>query len=331
MPVPPQTVVPAPIEDLRLSMDEKGATLSWSRPGKAENGEKIKHIEAYEVWRAEIDQSKYCDGCPVTYTLYEEVILISQESPKKKISFLDSALRPQYHYLYTVRSRIGWRLVSKESKPVSMRWLTPAAMPEDFMVKPGDQFLSLAWQPPKALIDGAAVTEPVGYAIYRGRKATEYKKITETDTTSYRDITVTNGEQYFYRLRAFRVSRGDKVFGPVTEAVAGIARDFTPPLPPQNVNLVKTEDGITVFWDVVQEEDLAGFRIYRRAGDARPKLLGEVHVPSLSFLDKSSPASQETWYYSVSTFDRARPPNESVFSNEAVLPGIMRAKTKKTE
>ena len=54
-PVPPDTVMPAPIGDLSYHLDEKGVALSWSYPRSTVQGDRLPYrIEKFELLRAVI-------------------------------------------------------------------------------------------------------------------------------------------------------------------------------------------------------------------------------------------------------------------------------------
>jgi hypothetical protein len=102
--------------------------------------------------------------------------------------------------------------------------------------------------------------------------------------------------------------------------VAASPRDLRPPMPPQHVAVMATEQGVKIYWEAVPEKDLAGFHIYRRhAAKDKAELIGEIGGASLSFIDKNLPNSSGPWYYSVTAFDRSRPANESSSSMEAIF------------
>lgn len=66
-----------------------------------------------------------------------------------------------------------------------------------------------------------------GYELYRSNTSgTNYSllaDITDGNTTSYRDTAVTIGETWFYKVKPYRVENGQKVYGPETGEVSGVA------------------------------------------------------------------------------------------------------------
>lgn len=320
-PVPPDTIQPASIRDLHYDLDEKGVTLTWSFPTRTVKGERLPYkIEGFELFRAVLPKEDYCSGCPVTFG--PPIDIKSDESVVgKEVSYSETLLRPGHRYMYKVRCKIGWYMTGTDSNEVSFLWDTPVDAPVDMQVLPGDKILTLSWQPPSTLLDGSSIDGPLVYQVYRSQDGVQFHHHGDPVTApNFTDKSVQNDKKYFYEVRAMRVLEDTKAAGIASDVVIGIPKDKTPPAPPQFITVLKTEEGVKIFWDTVAEEDLAGFKIYRRLPHMRkPVLLGEVDATTLIFTDKEPITDESSRYYSVTSFDWARPPNESPFSQERAL------------
>lgn len=126
--IPPQKMVPVAISDLRYFLDENGVRLEWTYPVKMENGVELLAIENFEVFRAEIPEEEYCDGCPVRFG--KQVLVDGGVLPAKgesrKATFIESDLQNGYRYLYKVRSRAGQWYPSSDSNLISFTWKLPS-------------------------------------------------------------------------------------------------------------------------------------------------------------------------------------------------------------
>jgi len=67
-PVPPDSIVPKAIEDLRYSVSEKGVTLQWSFPKETIKGTDLTDITTFDVSRAVIPVNDFCPTCPIPFT-----------------------------------------------------------------------------------------------------------------------------------------------------------------------------------------------------------------------------------------------------------------------
>jgi len=80
--------------------------------------------------------------------------------------------------------------------------LAPAA-PASLVAVAGNGQVSLTWTAPTTNADGSALTDLLGYEIYRSTSATgTYSQVNTADilTASYTDTTVTNGTTYYYKV-----------------------------------------------------------------------------------------------------------------------------------
>jgi len=318
-PVPPGTMLPAAITDLSSQMDEKGVTLTWSYPRRTVRGERLPYrIEGFFLSRAVIPLGGECEQCPLPFGPPLEIKAEQEEGGR--VLYREALLRPGHRYVYRVRSKAGLFVTSEESNTVSVVWDTPLLAPREFHIQEGDRQLTLRWQQPAALLDGSPLAGPVRYQVYRSTDGAEFAALGGmVDSLEYVDPEVRNDRTYHYKVRGVRLLEGTPAAGMATEALAATPRDLSPPAPPGHVTVVGTEAGPRILWEAVAEEDLAGYRIHRRSAKmAAPVMIGEVGGASLSFLDTSLPRGREVWYYSVSAFDRARPPNQSIASMEAM-------------
>ena len=125
MVVPPQTVVPKQVDDLRFSVTDKGVILNWSFPQKTVHGSTLSKIETFQLLRAEVPVEDYCAGCPQPFG--SPVTLqggkVAEAEAVRVATFEDTTLRPGHHYIYKVRSRAVWRGgISADSNIVRFVW-----------------------------------------------------------------------------------------------------------------------------------------------------------------------------------------------------------------
>lgn len=318
-PVPPQQVVPRPISDLRYSLNEKGLVLQWSYPDRTMGGGKLGEVVSFEVFRAVVAEDSYCPTCPVPYG--EPLLVpggILPDKGRREASYESSLLRPGHRYFFKVRSRTGWWSASPDSNVVSFVWQIPPQAPEGLSAEARDGAVVLRWQPVAVLIDGSPAPAGIAYQVSRSRGGSGFEAVGDPVTAlEYSDSGLENGKKYFYRVQAILGQEGSTVSGGSTAELAVTPVDRTPPAMPRQVTAVRVAEGVRVFWQAPSDNDLAGYRIYRRAeGEARATLVGEVNVPYTLFVDARVPARGDEWAYAVTAVDGAQPANESKASAE---------------
>ena len=321
-PIPPQSVVPTPINDLLYQTSEKGVRLSWSYPVKTINGSPLDNIASFELYQAEVPLEDYCGTCPIPFG---EPLQIDGGSPidgkvRKKADYELSLLRPGYKYFVKVRSRTSWWADSADSNIVSFVWYQPAAAPQEVTAIPGDGQISLSWQPVTKLTDGSPVTKAMQYQVLRSTSEKNFEPLGKpVATTTYVDHRVQNGLRYFYTVQSMMVFKDTLINGGISKDVSATPIDLVPPAAPLAVTVVRTGVGIKVFWERSDAADIGGYRIYRRAADKdNYVLLAEVGKDCTLFVDTKTKENVR-YYYAITAIDRATPPNESNKSKEATL------------
>jgi hypothetical protein len=319
-PLPPESVVPQAIDDLRYTVNDKGIQLTWSYPVKTIKGSVLEDISSFQLFRAEIPLEDYCGSCPIPFT---EPVTVGGGSPldgqtRRKVSYDSNLLRSGHKYFFKVRSRTSWFADSADSNVITLVWFDPAAATGKVTAVPGDRQVSLAWQPVTLKTAGKDLL--VKYQVLRSLDGKDFTKTGDPlVATSYLDRQVSNGQKYFYSVQTMTEYKNELAQGGVSKEVAATPIDLTPPVPPTGVSAVRTEVGIKVFWDRNDDADLAGYRVYRRVADQDEyQMLGNVDPTHTLYVDSKASESVR-YYYTVTALDGATPANESRKSKEATI------------
>jgi len=90
-----------------------------------------------------------------------------------------------------------------------------------------------------------------------------------------------------------------------------------PPFPPDGVFSVTGDGVVSVYWNSNQENDLAGYAVYRSTEDPGPYFFLNEVSPSQTYYDDFDVNNGETWFYAVTAFDTRN--QESELSRETVF------------
>ena len=321
-PIPPESVVPKPIEDLRYTVSDKGVRLDWSYPVATIKGIAIEDIDSFELFRAEAALDEYCGNCPVPFA--EPMDLpggVSIEADlRRKGSYESSLLKSGYKYFFKIRSRTSWWASSADSNIITFVWFEPAAAPENVTAAAGDHEIALSWKAVTKRIDGQPVQMELRYQVLRSEGGKDFEKVGEPlAAAQYVDHQVQNGQKYFYTVQSLLVHGDELVSGGVSEEVATMPVDMTPPLSPTGVTAIWTGSGVKIFWDKNSDVDIGGYRVYRRDADKDSyELLGSVDPAYIIFVD-SQAKENKRYYWAVTAVDQAGSVNESDKSREATI------------
>lgn len=141
------------------------------------------------------------------------------------------------------------------------------------------------------------------YRIYR-RAAEESNPLTigETERTEYIDAKTEYGIPYHYSVEGFRTGGDVHAFSERSAEATITTHDTYAPSVPAGLAAVASIGSIELMWDRSMAPDLAGYRIYRAAGDGRLEKLAET-AERPSYSDRAV-ESGKTYHYAVTAFDK---------------------------
>ncbi len=320
-PVPPDSIVPKAIEDLRYSVSEKGVTLDWTFPKETIKGTDLTDITTFDVYRAVVPLSDFCSTCPIPFTEALQVPggLVDPENDRQA-TYKTSILRSGHKYFFKVHARTSWWAASADSNIVTFVWHIPAKGSENITVTAADTSATISWTPVTVLMDGQQAEYPLTYQVLRSKDNDKFSAIGETtNRTQFTDNSLVNGVTYWYQVQSILTINEDSIKGGLSESVSIVPVDLTPPAAPTGVTAVQTNGGIKVFWEKSRDADVKGYRIYRRGAKAgTSQLIGEVEAVVNIFEDTNVPENTSV-YYSVTAYDQMDTPNESMKSREAAI------------
>ncbi len=320
-PVPPDSIVPRAIEDLRYSVSEKGVTLNWSFPKQTIRGTDLTDITTFDVYRAVVPLKDYCATCPIPFSEPIPVAggVVDPDSNRQG-TYQTALLRSGHKYFFKVSARTSWWAASPDSNIISFVWHIPAKAPEGLSAMAADSSATISWQPVTFLMDGQDVTYPMEYQLQRSKDGVTFNNImAPAAATSFVDKGLNNGQSYSYRVQSILMVEGTPVSGGISHVVSVVSIDQTPPAAPTGVTVVQTAAGIKIFWDKSRDADVKGYRVYRRSGkEQSAKQVADVNSVYSIFEDVNV-SGNASYYYSVTAYDTAEIANESPKSREASI------------
>ncbi len=199
------------------------------------------------------------------------------------------------------RGRLSPLVVSKDLIPVE-----PPPPPSGLQAEATADGIRLKWLPPEGHGD-------LPYNVYRtvtgqpfGETPINRDPLTATE---FLDSDVTSGTSYTYAVRT-SASEGRPFRESVSSpAVTVLAEDRFAPVAPERIVAVQEGMAVRLLWNPNQEMDLAGYRVYRKVGDAGWSRIGPDLVDRPAYLDEDVRVGQHL-AYRVTAVDRANPPNE---------------------
>jgi hypothetical protein len=130
----------------------------------------------------------------------------------------------------------------------------------------------------------------------------------------YLDAEAQLGARYRYSVRQLAAEGAPPRESASSVETTVLAEDRFAPGKPDGLVAVQEGNAVRLFWSPNGERDLAGYRLYRRAGEGAWERIGPDPIVEPLFLDAGVSAGARV-EYRVAAIDRATPANESAASD----------------
>ena len=329
-PHPPRLERPERVTD--LTMAEKGPSfqLSFTRPLRAVDGERLTKPLEIEIVRAVTPSGGAAppslQGVVPWFTLSADDLAKHAAGDKvtfaAKLSEADIAASVGATFSFAVRGlTFGFhqrRLESELSNIVTGALLDVTGPVENLRVNTTEKALELSWAAPARSLTGNPPSDLAGFRVYRsptGKPGT-FQVRSEPTSPAYSDSEFAFDQTYFYKVCA-RFQRGAQEAESEDSAVAEITpRDTFPPAAPRNVSGLFSADAAQLVWSANTEADLAGYNVYRREGNGGWQKINPDLLRTPTFEDRAVQPGHQ-YFYRVTAIDLAH--NESTPSEEVTV------------
>jgi hypothetical protein len=184
--------VPRSVEDLRVVTTEHALELSWKPPARALSGEPAFGISAYRVYRR--------TGQPGSF-------LKIGETDGTAFPDTDFEFGRTYTYKVAAVMKVGTETAEGDESPVveiTPRDTFPPTPPTGLSVVFTSQAVELVWT-------ASPEADLAGYNVYRREGSGPPRKVNQeiVRTPVFRDASVVEGRQYFYRVTALDLANNE--------------------------------------------------------------------------------------------------------------------------
>lgn len=324
-PLPPLRRAPQPVSGLSVAQRGDQVELRFTAPRAWSDGARLPVVEI-ELLRADRDGA------------LEQVAQrsVRRAAPGEALVESEPLPPPGTTLRFAARARVNKTVSALAAAPALVVQAPPPA-PTGVTAAPGAHGVNLAWQAP-ALIPQPSPSPLAGPAPATGpppaspspspvapsfrvyRRARDGRYLTPliaapTLSAAFEDSTAVQGQSYCYVVRSV-LSLEPLVESAPSGEVCVDVKDVIPPSAPESGEAFAQEDGnVEVSWSPVLETDLAGYRVYRRAGQGARERVAELPPVETRWLDNLPGGSRRV--YTVTAFDRAG--NESTPSPAIVV------------
>lgn len=313
-PHPPAVVVPLPATDLQARQYSDQVLLTVTMPERNTDGSLIaapgsiqvlRRVEAGPAADAALSEADFVNGATVIVSVRADQI--KDYLTNKSLTFRDPLYFPDRAVIYTQGYRYAVRFLNRKKQSGGLSnqvYVAPVSIPpppRDLSAEVRQDLILVRWQAPDQNLDGSQPPRVEGYKIYRSEDPGNFPSAPLNSEpvrkTEFEDRTFQFDKTYYYSVSVV-ASRAN----PYAESLASPAltvspRDTFPPGAPQNLNGVVTDGTVLLLWAAPQDNDIVGYRIYRREAESEsPRILQTELVSSLSYRDEAVPKGKRLEY-----------------------------------
>src|ERR1051326_6295290 len=310
-PMPPSLNVPKPVDDLRAVRKGNAVTLSWSVPTETTDGALI-HQPGKMVLRRGLRSGTTGPIADPSFLPVQRPLPAASKSTKPQTvtvtDNLAALLRPATadFAVYTVESESESGKNAGASNQASVSLAPIAATPKSIEAKVVPQGVNISWeeqwQPPNESSPPDRIQAQFAYRILRQEQGSNAQPVTvqqvglSNEAIRVIDRSIQWEKNYNYWVTPVTTwqdvdgSRGE-VEGDDSPGKAVWTHDIFPPAPPGGLQAVfsgiSQSQFIDLTWTPNNEEDLAGYNLYRRsANDQQAIRINPELIKSPAFRDR---------------------------------------------
>lgn len=347
-PIAPVPVIPKATSDLAVTQRGDLVELSWSYPALTTSGASLPDVWRIVVYRyveglpaalsgkdpRTATPGESDPGTPVAIAQFKNVPEMTPEQFSKlkvRLDVLNATAIPTYtvgaRVLYSDHPpattgdgrpvRITYAVVTQSQSGTSelsnLASIVPLVAPNPpsaLQAKATQEAVVLTWAEPVKK-EGATVA---GYNVYRFPAEGSIDELGSPVNTQPVTATTFNDTpaygSYRYIVASVASAGPPLVQSQPTASVLAEFKDLMPPAPPENVATLVEANAVRLVWDPVDAPDLAGYKVYRAAGDKKTALT-PAPVSDTNYRDVSMQQGV-SYVYSVTSVDKSG--NESALS-----------------
>ncbi len=325
-PLPPEILIPKPVDNLTSRQIGNGFRLSWTLPSLNTNGSKATTIQRVEVYREMQPIDQPLPAANQVAKLFKGTKIISIDKNHfdafsangmlvftDKFPGIDANTLPKSRFWYAVKVFNAKRQDAGFSNILIRQYLTTAAPISHIDFRAEETAINLTWDPPSS-------SAPIaGYNIYRSEHSKAYGLMPlnpePVKENRFADKSFQFGTTYYYMIRS--VSKEGTITAESEDSSEFALKpvDVFPPKSPTGLTTVFADGKMNLLWDPNLESDFAGYHVYRSEDGSTFHRISTELLKSPTFRDENIQAGGK-YYYRVTALDTAG--NESPPSQVAI-------------
>jgi len=321
--LPPLVRFPQTAEDVRIVQKAEQIILTWQNPTAYDDGSALSAIEEIEIWVLEVKTTKEKETAEIQAEGFEQKAKLYATIEKDQISeYLgeeragEGSMRYSYplsgkdflstKYTFGLRIKDNKRY-SPFSALISLKPVVLPLPPSNAAAVVYTDRIEIQWQPPSKNIDQSIPPNVKGYNIYRSEGEAEPQLLNAglIKEEKYDDRNFVFGQTYKYFVRASATDTSPYLESEDSAGIEILTRDTFAPEAPKGLISVAGQDVLSISWDASEEDDLAGYRVWRREeGTEEILLLTPDPIKESAYNDREVERGK-MYAYAVTALDKS--------------------------
>jgi predicted small lipoprotein YifL len=280
--LPPLPKVIQEIEVFDISQKGERLFLEWENPTAFVDGSPLPEVSEVEIWLFEVEKEEAGNKKPARED-FEKVatLLVSltqEDFSGFRIRTEDGSVRFAYPYkltkkhfqldslIFSLRVKAKKRRKSEFSPLLTVQPLMLSLPPRAVKAAVFQDRIVVSWMPAERNLDQSSPANFKGYNVYRAEGNAPPRRLNSQliKDNEYSDKDFLIGNVYSYIIRASATESSPFMESDDSEILEVRAEDAFPPAVPSGLVSIVAGDFVSLTWDENSDEDLAGYRVWRR-------------------------------------------------------------------
>ena len=332
--LPPIPKLIQKIEYFEISQRGEKLILEWENPTAYIDGNPLPAIVEVEIWLFEVMRQETERENP-TQEEFERMarllgLITQEEFSKYQVRTEEGLIQFQYSYTMTQKDYLLKKMIfslrvkakkkrgSDFSRLLNVEPRMLSLPPQAVKATVFQDRIEISWAPAEKNIDQSSPARFTGFNVYRAEGEESPRRLNSqlVKGMKYSDEDFVIGGVYRYSIRASVTESSPFMESDDSGIIEVRAEDTFPPAVPSGLVSIGTENFISLSWDENRDEDLDGYRVWRKMeGKDEFVLLTPQPIQDNAFNDTTVERNRR-YYYAVTSIDisgNESPKSEGVF------------------
>ncbi len=319
--LPPLPKVVQEFEVFEISQRGRKLLLEWENPAAYTDGSPLPATSEVEIWLFKIEGEGAENKTPKPEEFEKGARLLVSIKQEEFSAFQTRAEEGTVRFLYPYELTqndfqagslvFGLKMKTKRKKGSefsSLLSVKPRILsfpPRAVKAQVFQGRIEVRWAAAEKNIDDSSPARFIGFNVYRAEGDAPPRRLNARPVKNrkYDDKEYLIGKTYRYFIRASATESSPYMESDDSEVIEVSPEDTFPPAAPSGLISIVAGDFISLTWDENREEDLAGYRVWRKTeGEDEFKLLTPEPIRANAFNDASVEANKR-YHYAVTAQD----------------------------